>query len=395
MSDANVIPLHPLDNAEALAWLRAQPNGRIETSVSDLARQLGWPRTKLRRRLATWAEAGHITRRDGRKGKIVISVAPSRAPDDRLPIIVPASDGPAGGAPVVLPSGPTIAASVSSSRARGRGVLAIGTAAVLLATALGLAAVGLTMNARFAASFGQTADAAVLLAAIGLAIDVLAAVLPTVAAQLWHHGSRAAAATAWTIWLVALIMTLLAASGFASTNIGDAVAGRAKIAGENASLAERIAQLRDERAGITETRAVGAIEAELQQAQPGAQPVWKATDGCRDVTRVSSGRVCAAVLSLREDVAAAQRRDAIDAEMREAQAKLAALPAIVTADPQVITTAEIVAWISAGHLSPRPRDIYWLRTLGLTITPSLAGLIAMLALALAQARRTEEVAAIT
>jgi len=95
------------------------------------------------------------------------------------------------------------------------------------------------------------------------------------------------------------------------------------------------------------------------------------------VTRASSGRVCAAVLSLREDVAAAQRRDAIDAELRETQAKLAALPAIATADPQATTTAEIVAWLSAGHLSPRPRDIYWLRTLGLTITPSLAGLIAI------------------
>jgi hypothetical protein len=374
-SDANVIALHPLDDGDALVWLRSQQDGRIETSVSDLARQFGWSRSKLQRRLAMWVEAGTVTRRAGRRGKIIIALA-------HVPVAVPAATQ---GEPGPASASERAIASQQSASRRG---FALVTAAVLLVTAIGLAAVGLTMNARFAASFGQTAEAAILLAAIGLAIDVLAVVLPAVAAHLWHHRLRPAAVMAWTIWLIALSMTLLAATGFASTHIGDAVAGRARIAGEQSALAQRIERLGIERAGISETRAVAAIEAELQRAQPSAQLVWKATAGCRDVTLAASGRACAAVLQLREDLATAQRRDAVDSELREAESRLAALPPITTADPQTAMAAEMIAWLSAGQITPAPRDIYRLRTIGLTVTPSLAGLIAMLAFSLARSRQT-------
>ena len=253
---------------------------------------------------------------------------------------------------------------------------------MLFLTALGLTAVGLVMNARFAASFGQTAEAALLLAAIGLAVDLLAVVLPSVGVQFWHRRSLLAAASAWTIWLAVLVLTLLAAMGFASTNIGDAVAGRARIASESALLTERIGQLRRERAGISEMRPVGGIEIELQKAQTEAQAVWRITDGCRDVTRPASARACAPVLELRQAHATAARRDAIDTELRDLQAKRAALPAVATADPQATTAAEVVTWLSAGTFNPAADDVARLRALGLALMPSLAGLIGMLAMSL-------------
>jgi hypothetical protein len=383
MGQVNVVPLHPLDDAEALAWLSDDFGGRIETSVSDLARQFGWPRTKLRRRLASWVEAGHVTRRPTRKGKFIIAAAadyPGRDSDEAMARQSAARVvGRAFGAKVV---------SLQENRQpTRRSTVAVGASAVLFATAFGLMAVGLIMNARFAASFGQTLEAALLLAAIGLAIDVLAVALPTVAAQLWHSRLRSAAAVAWVIWCAALTMTLLAATGFASTQIGDAIAGRAKIATESSALSGRIERLRVERAAVVETRAIGAIEAELQRAQPAAQAVWKITEGCREVTRIASARACGAVLQLREGLATAERREAIDAELREAEAKLARLPAIVVADPQATTAAEIVGWVSGGALQPRAQDISWLRTIGLVMTPSMAGLVAMLALSLARTRR--------
>ena len=254
---------------------------------------------------------------------------------------------------------------------------------LLLLTALGLTGVGLVMNARFAASFGQTLEAAALLAAIGLAIDLLAVVLPSVGVQFWHRRSILASAAAWSIWLAVLVMTWLAATGFASTNIGDAVAGRARIASESAVLTERLNRLRHERAGITELRPVAAIEVELQRAQPQAQAVWHITDGCRDVTRPASARACATVLELRQAQAAAVRRDAIDVEQREIQSRLAALPAIAAADPQATSAAEIVRLAQRRHVHSRRR----------TTSPGCArsasrsrrrspGLIAMMALAL-------------
>lgn len=346
--------------------------GRVETSLSELAQQFGWPLTKLRRSLAGWVEAGHITQASGGRGKVVVTSLRSsqqvanQLVDRAFRMEMPGQ--PPGQKPV-------------------RSLVAIAASIVLLATALGLTGVGLVMNARFAASFGQTIEAAVLLATVGLAVDMLAVVLPTVAVQLWHRRAILAAASAWTIWLAALAMTLLAATGFASTNIGDAVAGRAKIADESSALVGRIERLRLERAGISETRSIAAIEVELQRVQPEAQAVWRSTNGCRDVTRVTSGRACAAVLELRETLATAGRRDAIDAELRAAEAKLAALPAIVTADPQAKTAAEILAWLSAGAFNPAPGDISRLRALGLALTPSLAGLVGMLALSLVQTRR--------
>ena len=44
--------------------------------------------------------------------------------------------------------------------------------------------------------------------------------------------------------------------------------------------------------------------------------------------------------------------------------------------------AEVVVWLSAGALKPTADDVARLRALGLALTPSLAGLIGMLALAL-------------
>jgi hypothetical protein len=255
-------------------------------------------------------------------------------------------------------------------------------AVIVGATALALAAVGLVLNAHFAASLGQTGLAAVLLAAIGLAMDVLAVTLPTAASRLWQTRHQLAAVTAWLIWAGALVMMMLAGIGFASTNIGDAVAGRAKVANESVALNARLERLRDERAAISEHRSVEALAAELQRAQPSAQAVWKSTAGCRDVTLAKSGQACDAVLRAREAIGSAQRRDAIDDEMRGVERQVASLPAIRLDDPQARMTSDLVAWLSNGLIAPTVADIHRLRVLGLTIAPACAGLLLWMAVAL-------------
>ena len=277
----------------------------------------------------------------------------------------------------------SMAATATSRRGAGRIILAL----VLGFSAIGLAVVGLTVNTRFAASFGQTAEAALLLAAIGLTIDLLAIVLPSAAAQLWRDRNLMSASAAWAIWLVALGMTLLAAIGFAATNIGDGVAGRSKLAAEASALTADVTRLRTERAGIAEARSVATIAAEIQRAQPAAAAVWKQTAGCSDVTLAASGAACAEVLKLRQALGTAQRRDALDAELRAAEARLAPLPAIVISDPQATMAADILAWISGGRVSLTSHDIHRLRVTGLTVIPALAGIIFLLATTLLRAPR--------
>jgi hypothetical protein len=379
--------------------------------VSDVVRLRTFPATEVR----AWLTALHspdsyddgtleydgITLEhdaDGTSAVVIPAPTPVAKPVATKPVPTPATVPSCQPAPTLPPQqqrdrGPSIACgsiegtavectAVAPPSRRGAGRIILG--GVMGAAATGLAVVGLTVNTRFAASFGQTVEAAVLLAAIGLVIDVLAIVLPSSAAQIWRDRHRMAGLVAWAIWLIALGMTLLAAMGFAATNIGDGIAGRTKVAAEATGLAADAARLRAERVGIVELRAVATIEAELQRAQPAAAGVWRQTVGCSDVTLAASATACAEVQKLRQALGTAKRRDALDAELRAAEARLAVLPAITTGDPQATMAADILAWASAGHVNLTPHDIHRLRITGLTIVPALAGIIFMFAAMLLQ-----------
>jgi len=150
---------------------------------------------------------------------------------------------------------------------------------------------------------------------------------------------------------------------------------------EAEAAARATAQVEIERA-ITELRSVATIEAEIQRAQPSAAVVWRQTAGCSDITLAASAAACAEILKLRQALGAAQRRDTVDAGLRNAEARLAALPAITTGDPQAAMAADILVWASAGYVSLTPHDIHRLRITGLTIIPALAGIIFMFAVML-------------
>jgi hypothetical protein len=54
----DIVLIRPFDDAEALAWLRSQPDGRVTASAAELARQWGWNRMRAGRRLKAWAGGG-------------------------------------------------------------------------------------------------------------------------------------------------------------------------------------------------------------------------------------------------------------------------------------------------------------------------------------------------
>jgi hypothetical protein len=377
-------------DSEALSWLRAQSGGHPANPVA-LGERWGWSRHRVARRLRAWEAAGLVAR----NGKLLTATVEQPAPAavDQVPSVLLVAPAPEPGPEPLAPAPEPLAAAPDPllpaapvETLPGSPPVAAGGSRVIAAivgtTALALAGVGLVLNASFAASLGQTGLAAALLATIGLAMDVLAVALPTAASRLWQTGHRLAALAGGCIWAGALMMMILAGIGFASTNIGDAVAGRAKIVNEGTALRARLEQLRGERAAVSEVRSVGALEAELQRAQPAAQPVWRATNGCRDVTLARSGEACAGVLRAREAIAAAQQRDALDVEIRELDRQLAALPAVRLDDPQARMTSDLARWLSGGWLAPSVDDIHRLRILGLTVAPSFAGLLLWMAVAL-------------
>jgi hypothetical protein len=140
--------------------------------------------------------------------------------------------------------------------------------AALAALAVAVAWFGIRINTWYGRTLGRTPEASTLLSGLSVSADVLALILPTTARTLWTDRRRMAAAVAWALWTITIAAALMATVGFAALNIADTTAARTKTVTERAALTARIERLRSERDGITESRSVAAIEAELQRTQP-------------------------------------------------------------------------------------------------------------------------------
>jgi hypothetical protein len=386
----------PLTETQALAWLHGQPDGMIATTVSDLARIWGWNRSTTSRRLKVWVASGQLVRTPGPDGR---SVFTARTPDvsqvcdaaaalaspSAKSLVIPTvslrmqsaaqGDDPLIG--IVQHQGSPIAATRITRAAGG---------AALAALAVAVAWFGIRINAWYGGTLGRTPEASTLLSGLSVSADVLALILPTTARTLWTDRRRMAAAVAWALWTITIAVALMATVGFAALNIADTTAARAKTVTERTTLMDRIERLRTERVGITESRSVAAIEAELQLSQPGAATVWRTTAGCRDVTLPASGAVCAPVLALRQAQATAERRDVLDADLHEAESQLKRLPSVMASDPQADTAARLITWTSFGLITVTSNDIHLARIAGMTLVPKLAGLVLMLPTTLWQPR---------
>jgi len=229
--------------------------------------------------------------------------------------------------------------------------------AILVVIALAIAWFGIRINAWYGAMLGRTAEASLLLAGLSVAADSLALVLPATGRMLWLDRRLGAAAMAWGLWSLTTVIALLASVGFASLNIADVTAARAKTASSIERLSARLEQLRLERLAIREPRSVAAIDAEIQIAQPGTAAAWRATAGCTDVTLPKSGEACAPLLTLRQARGEAMRRDAIDAELHDLAIEIDRLPAATVADPQADTAARLARWLTAGLARITPEDV--------------------------------------
>jgi hypothetical protein len=114
--------------------------------------------------------------------------------------------------------------------------------------------------------------------------------------------------------------------------------------------------------------------------------VWRATSGCHDVTLASSGEACAAVLALRQALQSAQRREALDTNLLDAEKQIRSLPAISISDPQAEIAANLLKWATMGVINISADDIRTARIAGMTLMPQIAGLVLMLAATLWQSR---------
>jgi hypothetical protein len=189
----------------------------------------------------------------------------------------------------------------------------------------------MTMNGWFARSLGSTDTAGWLFLVIGVAADLVALVMPSCAAGLWHAGQRAIALAGWAVWLMTFVFAVTAGIGFASVNIADATMARASRA----------------------TPAVTTAQAALADAMAARDRECKGGVGkfCRE-----------------REAAVSERRQAVDVAMRAVEQ---------TADPQTEAAIRVVAWTSLGTLRPTPDDFVMLRLILLALLPQIGGILLM------------------
>jgi hypothetical protein len=338
---AEIVQLKPFTYDQARTALQANPR---QKNVSELARRWGVPRSTARRWVARFKDETRAARRaaksaanslasEAQSGQQSGASAPHQLPQ-------PADDpgeAPWFYPPAPLQGEPDVAPDRHDGHPEGSRV-----AGVLLAgTALILAGVGLLTNAQFAASLGQTPVSSTLLAALGLAIDGLALILPSVAGVLWRGRHRLASVGAWAVWAGAVTVTLIAAAGFAAGNIGDSVTARGAKVAERAELTARIETLQERH-----KEAIAAAER------------------ARAAECVKVGPVC----RQRESALASVLADP-ETDLKAAMTALAALPPVVAGDP----AGEMIAAWSDGAVSATA--VHRVRIAGLTVMPATAGLL--------------------
>jgi hypothetical protein len=318
-----------MSEQQALASLRGgTAAGR--KSIALLAREWGWSRDTVRRRLESWRHNGDLTAEQVRPQRRTAMPMPAAiaAPTDPASLSPPSppaeSDSASSPEPDLAPDlEPAAAIAVAPETLAAAPVVAppapsrLSACGRLLATTIvasigvALAVIGMIETTAYAMRVGGW-----LLAALAICADALVLFMPAAVAGLWRRRSPATIVAA-ALWLVGGAVTLANLSGYIGSS-DDAFRAVRETQSTQRSLAlEQLARLRNERAAISELRPVGALNVAIKNVRPSKRP------------------------ALREALAVAERRDALEARLSAVSASLPTVPQIALVDPSAGVLSEI------------------------------------------------------
>jgi hypothetical protein len=226
------------------------------------------------------------------------------------------------------------------------------TRAILTLVALGIAGLALFINGQTGWHFGTTPLAAITFMGLAVAADLLAILLPTTAAALWHVRRFGLAAGAWLVWATVASLAVLASLGFVELNTTDTAAARAATVATATSIAEQ------RQSAIEAARTAANTAAEARKAECNIRGAR-----CRD----------------RE----ADERAALQALNAAIAVPVQAAPTIADPDPQVTASLRLATWTG---LKVTAVDVINIRLALMALLPNLAGLVLAFAGGLTAAR---------
>jgi hypothetical protein len=222
---------------------------------------------------------------------------------------------------------------------------------MLASVGITLSTVGMVETATYALAVGG-----VLFCALAVSADVLTLTLPSVIGALWRRRSPAVV-LAGLLWCAGVAVTVANLAGYVGEHVEQYQNGRQTMATGRSMALERLARLKDERSSIGEGRPAGAITAALNDARRSERP------------------------ALREALAMAKRRDALDIELAAFEQRLDGIPQVATADASAAVLSDISGTTVSEH------ELRRLRLALLLGLPLCGGLVLSLAFALAPVAR--------
>jgi multisubunit Na+/H+ antiporter MnhB subunit len=253
------------------------------------------------------------------------------------------------------------------------------TAVAIGLTALGLAGFGLVANASFMVTSGAPGFQAVVLCGLGVAIEVLAFGLPTLATLL-SPKDRHSATIAWCIWGLCVTLVLINSCGFSSRYIGDGVFAREQVTDERSNRKDELAALKTQRSAIKELRSVAELDTLISNSRQNA--LYSHSEGCSKIMGVRDRDFCKALQASLLGRTEASSRDTLDGKIAAFESALASAPAIALADPGATVAADMLGWLTRGEITPSVHDFQTLRIIILTVLPAFAGPLLGLAMRL-------------
>ena len=343
----------PISDEQALAAIRERAPARV--NVAALSRDWGWTHDKVRNRLRRWRRTGELppAAKGGKAGnrpaieaaaaaaaalvvpalaavppQDAIVVAPpdkaTAAPQNKVvvapkPVPAPAIDAPAVVAPVVDASPvdapavdvPAVHAPAQREPRPARSFGRLTGMATLALVGMSLAAIGMVETTAYAINVGGS-----VFAALAICADLLVLTMPAAVAALWRRRSPATIVAA-ALWLVGGAVTLANLSGFIGGSDDHFRSGRETQSIERTLALEQLTRLRHERAAIAETRPVTLLRVAVRNAPRTTRP------------------------GLREALAMAEHRDAVEGQLAAIAANLAALPPLAAIDPSASVLSEL------------------------------------------------------
>jgi hypothetical protein len=211
---------------------------------------------------------------------------------------------------------------------------------------LAVAVVSTAFNAMFAYSLGATQEeqTAWVLASLGFSLFVIG--IP-IARPLFREKRPDLDRKAFFLWLACLTFSITSALGFSMATRDHSASVAASSIKNRKQIETEIDRLVKALDALPSHRPVGNIEASLNRAIAANARAAKYTDGCRRIENRLDREACAPVLALREELAASQDANKIEARIFKLQDALKAVPATSSvSDPQ----AEVLDWMSARKL---------------------------------------------